>query len=79
MEQNLEQLLKEAPAPTLTLEPFPEEMKEAAAVVEEPEKEVDERENLKALLTPTEQKQVDAFVQQQDRTKKNQNFQTLSA
>ena len=67
MNEDMEKMLQEAPAPTLTLEPFAEE-KEEPAVVEKEEavQPVDEKEKIKAILTPQEQKQVDAFVKQID-------------
>ncbi|MDO4292471.1 MAG: toxic anion resistance protein [Eubacteriales bacterium] len=71
MNQELEQMLKEAPAPSLTLEPFPEEKKEPAVQEKQEEKageKVDETESLKAILTPQEQAQVDAFARQIDIT-----------
>ena len=69
MNEDMEKMLQEAPAPTLTLEPFTEE-KEEPAVVEKEEavQPVDEKEKIKAILTPQEQKQVDAFVKQIDIT-----------
>ena len=69
MNEDMEKMLQEAPAPTLTLEPFAEE-KEEPAVVEKEEavQPVDEKEKIKAILTPQEQKQVDAFVEQIDVT-----------
>ena len=69
MNEDMEKMLQEAPAPTLTLEPFTEE-KEEPAVVEKEEavQTVDEKEKIKAILTPQEQKQVDAFVKQIDIT-----------
>ena len=59
MNEDMEKMLQEAPAPTLTLEPFAEE-KEEPAVVEKEEavQPVDEKEKIKAILTPQEQKQV---------------------
>lgn len=69
MNEDMEKMLQEAPAPTLTLEPFAEEKEEPA--VEEKEEAVqpvDEKEKIKAILTPQEQKQVDAFVKQIDIT-----------
>lgn len=71
MSQELEKMLQEAPMPTLTLEPFPEEKNAPAApapsaVVEaEPSRE-EETEKLKAILTPQEQRQVDEFAKQID-------------
>ncbi len=70
MSQELEQMLQEAPMPTLTLEPFGEEKKEPAApavVAAEPARE-DETEKLKAILTPQEQRQVEEFAKQIDIT-----------
>ena len=69
MNEDMEKMLQEAPAPTLTLEPFAEE-KEEPVVVEKEEavQPVDEKEKIKAILTPQEQKQVDAFVKQIDIT-----------
>lgn len=70
MSQELEQMLQEAPMPTLTLEPFGEEKKEPAApavVTAEPARE-DETEKLKAILTPQEQRQVEEFAKQIDIT-----------
>ena len=69
MNEDMEKMLQEAPAPTLTLEPFAAE-KEEPAVVEKEEavQPVDEKEKIKAILTPQEQKQVDAFVKQIDIT-----------
>ena len=69
MNEDMEKMLQEAPAPTLTLESFAEE-KEEPAVVEKEEavQPVDEKEKIKAILTPQEQKQVDAFVKQIDIT-----------
>ena len=56
MNEDMEKMLQEAPAPTLTLEPFAEE-KEEPAVVEKEEavQPVDEKEKIKAILTPQEQ------------------------
>ena len=54
-------------APTLTLEPFAEE-KPAETVKQEEVKKADEKENLRAILSPGEQEQVEAFVKQIDVT-----------
>ena len=53
MNEDMEKMLQEAPAPTLTLEPFAEE-KEEPVVVEKEEavQPVDEKEKIKAILTP---------------------------
>ena len=61
MKQDLEKMMQEAP--TLTLEPFAEE-KPAEAVKQEEVKKADEKENLRAILSPGEQEQVEAFVKQ---------------
>ena len=63
MNQDLEMMLKEAPA--LTLEPFAEEdmPREAKA-----SSAADEVEKLKVVLTPQEQRQVDEFAEQIDIT-----------
>lgn len=69
MSEDIELMLLEAP--TLTLEPFGEEKQEMTAAVKT-ETEVsavaEEKERLKGILTPAEQKQVDAFVKQIDIT-----------
>lgn len=69
MSEDIELMLQEAP--TLTLEPFGEEKQEMTAAVKT-ETEVsavaEEKERLKGILTPAEQKQVDAFVKQIDIT-----------
>ena len=65
MKQDLEKMMQEAP--TLTLEPFAEE-KPAEAVKQEEVKKADEKENLRAILSPKEQEQVEAFVKQIDVT-----------
>ena len=65
MKQDLEKMMQEAP--TLTLEPFAEE-KPAEAVKQEEVKKADEKENLRAILSPGEQEQVEAFVKQIDVT-----------
>ena len=64
MKQDLEKMMQEAP--TLTLEPFAEE-KPAEAVKQEVKK-ADEMESLRAILSPKEQEQVEAFVKQIDVT-----------
>ena len=55
MNEDMEKMLQEAPAPTLTLEPFAEE-KEEPAVVEKEEavQPVDEKEKIKAQKETTE-------------------------
>ena len=68
MNQDIETMLKEAPAPTLTLEPFAEEPQAVAVTEEKAPAAVDEKEKLRAMLSPAEQKQVDAFVKQIDIT-----------
>lgn len=67
MTQSIEEMLQEAP--TLTLEPFAEEKKEvpAATAVKE-EAAADSVAQMKAMLTPAEQKQVDDFAAQIDIT-----------
>ena len=65
MKQDLEKMMQEAP--TLTLEPFAEE-KPAETVKQEEVKKADEKENLRAILSPGEQEQVEAFVKQIDVT-----------
>ena len=65
MKQDLEKMMQEAP--TLTLEPFAEE-KPAETVKQEEVKKADEIENLRAILSPKEQEQVEAFVKQIDVT-----------
>ena len=65
MKKDLEKMMQEAP--TLTLEPFAEE-KPAEAVKQEEVKKADEKENLRAILSPGEQEQVEAFVKQIDVT-----------
>lgn len=65
MKQDLEKMMQEAP--TLTLEPFAEE-KPAETVKQEEVKKADEKENLRAILSPREQEQVEAFVKQIDVT-----------
>lgn len=65
MKQDLEKMMQEAP--TLTLEPFAEE-KPAETVKQEEIKKADEKENLRAILSPGEQEQVEAFVKQIDVT-----------
>ena len=65
MKQDLEKMMQEAP--TLTLEPFAEE-KPAETVKQEEVKKADEKENLRAILSPKEQEQVEAFVKQIDVT-----------
>lgn len=64
MSQDLESLLKEAPS--LTLDPFVQEGQEPANVQTDKKEPVSETEKLKALLTPEEQRQVDAFAEQID-------------
>ncbi len=64
MSQDLESLLKEAPS--LTLDPFVQEGQEPAKVQTDKKEPVSETEKLKALLTPEEQRQVDAFAEQID-------------
>lgn len=67
MSQDLESLLKEAP--TLTLNPFPEEKQETVPVEKEtPSAAADEKEKLREILTPQEQRMVDEFVKQIDIT-----------
>lgn len=67
MNQDIEVMLKEAP--TLTLEPFGEEKQEVAAPAKEENlTAADEKERLKEILTPAEQRQVDEFVKQIDIT-----------
>lgn len=67
MSQDIEMMLQEAP--TLTLEPFGEEKQEVAATVKtEVSAAADEKEKLREILTPAEQKQVDEFVKQIDIT-----------
>lgn len=63
MSQDLEAMLKEGP--TLTLEPFGQEepLKEESKKSEQP---VSETDRIRAILSPQEQKQVDAFVGQID-------------
>lgn len=65
MKQDLEKMMQEAP--TLTLEPFAEE-KPAETVKQEEVKKADEKKNLRAILSPREQEQVEAFVKQIDVT-----------
>lgn len=65
MKQDLEKMMQEAP--TLTLEPFAEE-KPAETVKQGEVKKADEKENLRAILSPGEQEQVEAFVKQIDVT-----------
>lgn len=65
MKQDLEKMMQGAP--TLTLEPFAEE-KPAETVKQEEIKKADEKENLRAILSPREQEQVEAFVKQIDVT-----------
>ena len=66
MAADLEALLKEAP--TLTLEPFPQEKQEVAAeTVQRPEAK-DAAETMKTVLTPEEQRMVDEFAKQIDIT-----------
>lgn len=65
MKQDLEKMMQEAP--TLTLEPFAEE-KPAETVKQEEVKKADEKENIRAILSPGEQEQVEAFVKQIDVT-----------
>ena len=65
MKQDLEKMMQEAP--TLTLEPFAEE-KPAETVKQEEVKKADEKESLRAILSPGEQEQVEAFVKQIDVT-----------
>ena len=63
MSQDLEAMLREGP--TLTLEPFGQE----EPLKEEPKKStetVSETDRIRAILSPQEQKQVDAFVNQID-------------
>lgn len=68
MNQDLEKMMQEAP--TLTLEPFAqEEVSAEAAKTEAAEaKKPDEMESLRAILSPKEQEQVEAFVKQIDVT-----------
>jgi len=63
MSKDLDELLKEAPS--LTFNPFPEEQKESAPVVEAPEP---EPEKLEVILSPEEQKMVNDFAAQIDLT-----------
>lgn len=65
MKQDLEKMMQEAP--TLTLEPFAEE-KPTETVKQEEVKKADEMESLRAILSPKEQEQVEAFVKQIDVT-----------
>lgn len=65
MSQDLESMLKEAPS--LTLNPFEQEETEPEPVRPVPGA-ADETEKLKAVLTPEEQRQVDAFAEQIDLT-----------
>lgn len=65
MNQDLEKMMQEAP--TLTMEPFAGEAP-AEAVKREEVKKADEKENLRAILSPGEQEQVEAFVKQIDVT-----------
>lgn len=65
MNQDLEKMMQEAP--TLTMEPFAGEAP-AEAVKQEEVKKADEKENLRAILSPGEQEQVEAFVKQIDVT-----------
>ena len=68
MSQDLEKLLQEAPS--LTLEPFAQETQPPVAQemqeVAEKSAAEQEREKLKSVLSPAEQKQVDEFVRQID-------------
>lgn len=67
MSQDLESLLKEAP--TLTLDPFEEEKQEPAPVEKEvPSAAADEKDKLREILTPQEQRMVDEFAAQIDIT-----------
>lgn len=66
MSQDLESMLKEAP--TLTLTPFAQEKEDVAPTAQETQPAVDEKEKLKEILTPAEQRQVDEFVKQIDIT-----------
>jgi len=63
MSKDLDEMLKEAP--TLTFNPFPEEQKEPAPIVEAAEP---EPEKLEVILSPEEQKMVDDFAAQIDLT-----------
>lgn len=68
MNQDLEKMMQEAP--TLTLEPFAQEEASAEAAKTEAEKarKPDEMESLRAILSPKEREQVEAFVKQIDVT-----------
>ena len=66
MAADLETLLKEAP--TLTLEPFPQEKQEVAAEAAQKPEAKDAAEDMKAALTPEEQRMVDEFAKQIDIT-----------
>ncbi len=66
MNQDLEMMLKEAPA--LTLDPFAEEDTRKETHVAETPSAADEVEKLKVVLTPQEQKQVDEFAERIDIT-----------
>ncbi len=65
MNQDLEKMIQEAPA--LTLEPFAQEEALSEPVKAEAKK-PDEMESLRAILSPKEQEQVEAFVKQIDVT-----------
>ena len=65
MNQDLEKMMQEAPA--LTLEPFAQEEALSEPVKAEAKK-PDEMESLRAILSPKEQEQVEAFVKQIDVT-----------
>lgn len=65
MNQDLEKMMQEAPA--LTLEPFAQEETLSEPVKAEAKK-PDEMESLRAILSPKEQEQVEAFVKQIDVT-----------
>jgi len=66
MNQDLEMMLKEAPA--LTLDPFEEEDTRKETHAAETPSAADEVEKLKVVLTPQEQKQVDEFAERIDIT-----------
>lgn len=66
MSKNLDELLQEAP--TLTFEPFPEDKEQVPAVSEPAVVAEPEKEELKVVLTPQEQKMVDDFAAQIDLT-----------
>lgn len=68
MNQDLETIMQEAPVPALTLEPFKAEDQKPAVSEPAIAAPADEKESLKAILTPAEQRQVDEFVKQIDIT-----------